>query len=540
MNKLVNIIKKNPSFSIFIFLIAIVAIFFRTYNYFGRVNIHADNAWEMQVARYAYDNLKIPQVGPFSSAGPFFYGPWYFWIFGVLTIIPLGFLTHWYLMTLLSFIFIYLIFWIGREVGGTWVGVISALFAAISPAAVDNSFAVWSPALIPTLVALSLVLLIKFSKTKRFLDIFLLSFVVGLSISIHFQSVLVSPILFAAILLSFLPGDRNPELDSGSRSVHPRGELSRGQAHPGGGHFLQYLFLTFLGFIIPFLPLIWWDAHHNWYDGISLAVYLLVDQYKIWVPNRWLTYIGSYWPQTWVEIIGGSKYIGMLIIGFLGVFGLFRLKNWQKYSAFYLVAITFLFEVVLFRYYRGERFYYYSLFAHPSVIVLSAFAVVELFKFNKYLGVVLGLIIVILTVKTSVSHLQSGQITISEINSAKEEIYVVYPGKNFDIYGCIFNGSRVSHPVALSMYVDGRNKLDGVKIGTCEALDGSIEWHELETHEYDTSEVGSDSSEVKIATPAFDNVTTEHVYKGLEEWFLEKPPGKGDFWKFIRDNFRKS
>ena len=159
--------KKPSLFSLLIFLTIVLAIFFRTYNYLGRVNVHADNAWLLQVARYAFDHLKIPQVGPFSSAGPFFYGPWWFWIFGAITIVPLGFLTHWYVMTLISFVFIYLIFWIGREMGGKWLGATAALFAAISTAQIDNSFAVWSPALIPFLVALSLFFLIRFSKTKR-------------------------------------------------------------------------------------------------------------------------------------------------------------------------------------------------------------------------------------------------------------------------------------------------------------------------------------------------------------------------------------
>src|SRR3989344_6759904 len=116
--------KKDSMFFFFVSLAVVLAVFFRTYNYIDRVNIHSDNAWELQVVRYAFDNLRIPEVGPFSSAGPFFYGPWYFWIFMVMAIVPLGFLTHWYLMTILSFVFIYLVFWIGREVGGKWVGAI--------------------------------------------------------------------------------------------------------------------------------------------------------------------------------------------------------------------------------------------------------------------------------------------------------------------------------------------------------------------------------------------------------------------------------
>ena len=496
-------LKKSPLFFLLILLVIVSAVFFRTYNYFGRVNVHADNAWELQVVRYAFDNLKIPQVGPFSSAGPFFYGPWYFWIFMIFTIFPLGFLTHWYLMTVLSLVFVYLMFWIGREVGDRWTGLLAAFFAAISTAQINNSFSVWSPALIPILVALSLVFLIKFSKRRRVLFLFILSFVVGLSISIHFQSVLILPILFAALISLFL-------------------------SKPKFFTLFNSLTLSFVGFAIPFLPLIWWDWQHNWYNSVSFAVYFFVDQYKIWVPNRWLTYAGFYWPQTWAEIVGGSKYIGGLFIGLVAVFGVLKLRNWEKNKAFYLVAITFLFEVILFRYYRGERFYYYSLFAHPSVIVLTAFVTRELLKLQKILGIVLLTVIFVFTVNQSANNIKNVEISYPLITSTKADIYARYPNSKFDIYGCIFNGTRVSHPIALSMYTDGRNTLDGVKVGTCEAPDGSVEWHELLPEEY----VGEG--------PAFSNSSTETVYRGMEEWFIKKPPGKGDLWKFLRENFRKT
>lgn len=491
--------KKDFMFFFFVSLAVVLAVFFRTYNYIDRVNIHSDNAWELQVVRYAFDNLRIPEVGPFSSAGPFFYGPWYFWIFMVMTVVPLGFLTHWYLMTILSFVFIYLVFWIGKEVGGKWVGAISALYAAVSTAAVDNSFSIWSPALIPFLVALSLVFLIRFSKKRKFLDLFLLSFNVSLSITIHFQSVLISPILIAAVILVFLQ-------------------------KPNKSHLVKSLLLVIIGFVIPFLPLIWWDIRHNWYDSTSLAVYLLVDQYKIWVPNRWLTYAGSYWPQTWAEIIGGSKYVGGFVIGLVAFFCVLRFKKFKEYTTFYLVALTFLFEVILFRYYRGERFYYYSLFAQPAVLVLTAFVTYELFKVRRLAGITLGTILTLLTFNKSLVNLKDVEIPLSHIQAAKIEIYNTYPDKKFDVYGCIFNGTRVSHPTAVSMYMDGRNTQDGVKIGMCENPDGSVGWHELTEEEY-TGE----------KAPFF-NTSTEHVYKGMQEWWIEKPPGKGNLWKFLGEN----
>ncbi|OGD93659.1 hypothetical protein A2697_01585 [Candidatus Curtissbacteria bacterium RIFCSPHIGHO2_01_FULL_41_44] len=65
-------ITKDPIYSLLILLVIIIAIFFRIYNYTDRVFIQADNSRDVQVARFAADNLKIPPIGQFSSAGPFF------------------------------------------------------------------------------------------------------------------------------------------------------------------------------------------------------------------------------------------------------------------------------------------------------------------------------------------------------------------------------------------------------------------------------------------------------------------------------------
>src|SRR4030042_3088248 len=93
--------KKDPLFTLFVILIVFLAIFFRYYNYFDRIYVHADNALFAQAAKYAQDNLKFPQIGPFAQA-PFFTGPWWLWILAIFFFIPLGFLTPWYMISISS------------------------------------------------------------------------------------------------------------------------------------------------------------------------------------------------------------------------------------------------------------------------------------------------------------------------------------------------------------------------------------------------------------------------------------------------------
>lgn len=491
-NKLFAIIKRDKLFSLMIVLIVALAVFFRTYNYTDRIFIQADNSRDIQVARYAADNLKIPQIGQFSSAGPFFYGPWYYWFLEIINFLPLGLLTHWYFMTFIYLVFIWVIYWLGNKIGGRFVAATAALFAAISPAQIRSSFNVWNPAIIPFLVALSLVLLLKFYETKKKLFIFLLGFVVSLATTIHLQFFLVWPIMFVAFF-SIKPSFKDAIIN------------------------LSFLLL---GIVIPLLPLIYFDWRHNWYNVSSLFIFLAVDQYSIWVPNRWLIYIFDYWPGAWGYIIGGNKLLGGLIISLLSIFTMIKFKSFTKFKIFYLVAIVFILEVFLYRYYRGERHLYYSLFAHPFVLILTAWAAVQLFRFNKFLGVILVSTILVFTTNRAIVDLDDRGITLREINEVKEEIYRSFPQDNFDIFGCGNNPSATSHPLALVMYVDGRNNVDGRKIGICEYND-AIPWKEL-----------TDENFHEIL---WINKSTSTVYTDTVEWWKEKSPQKGNLWKFIKE-----
>ena len=191
-------IKKDPLFSILLLVIAVFAFFFRVVNYNERIYVQADNTRDVQVARYAFDNLKIPQIGQFSSAGPFFYGPWYYWFLGTISFLPLGALTHWYAMTLIYLFFIYLIYLIGKDIGGKYVGLLASLLTSVSPAQINYSFSTWNPAIVPILSLLILMFLIRLFKHAGFINIFILGFLVGLTISVHFQSILLSPALLVA------------------------------------------------------------------------------------------------------------------------------------------------------------------------------------------------------------------------------------------------------------------------------------------------------------------------------------------------------
>lgn len=488
--------RKDPIFRSLLIVAIVLGVFLRTYNFNNRIHIEADNSRDAQVATYAFDHGKLPLIGQFSSAGPFFYGPWWYWFLETVSSIPFGYLTMWYVMTMLSLVFLLLIFYLGNGVGGRYVGLLSVLFAAISPGVVDNSFSVWNPSIVPLLALTILLLLLEFLKTGKNLHIFLLSFLTGLVITIHFQGVLLIPALvIAEILILFSK------------------KLSR---------IISQSILVGAGFVTPFLPLLYFDYNHFWFDTNNLLIYLTVDQYKIWVPNRWLTYITLYWPNAWAGIIGGNYFIGVIIICLLTVFVLINLKYFLQKKNLFLVITVFAGEIVLYRFYRGERFSYYSFFAYPCVIVLSAWASFEVFSKSKFAGLILTIAIFLSTFKGSLGLLKDSEISFNKIMFSKAELYKSYPNANFDIFSCYLNGNRASHPLALFVYKDGRNSVYGNKIMVCETPGNNVFWAPISKND----------------SVSLESVTTSNVYHNTVEWWQDKPPvkGEGSIFKFIKAN----
>lgn len=480
LNRVKTSFQKDFWFSLLVTCTIVLAVFFRVYNYSERIYIESDNTRDAQVAKYAADNGKLAQIGQFTSAGPFFYGPIWYWVLEIFSIFPFGKFTQWYLITFLGLIFVYLTFKTGTEIGGKYVGGIAALFAAVSPLTIRNSLAVWNPASVPFLVLLSLYFLVRYLKSNKIIFAFLVSLTISAAMTIHFQNVLTAPIILLALIL--------------------------------GKFSWKKIIVMVTGFMLPFLPLIWFDLRFNWFNFGKIYWYLKEGQYAIWVPNRWLTYAFDYWPKAVEEIIGGNFFISYLLIIFMGIIFLINLRKIKAYRLIYAILATFIMEIIMFRYYRGERYLYYSYFSVPTIILLSAWLVTQLFKLNKLLGAVFLLIIASGTIWSTILQLTPPRYAYSQIARVINEIYAAFPNQSFSVHGCLFNGNTVAHPLAYFMYLDGRNSKDGVKIGTCESAETVVAWKPIRD-----DEVGKPNS-------GWINKDTSQVFEETAEWWIKNPP----------------
>lgn len=432
-----------PKFSfsraIFIFFLIIsfsLAVFFRTYNYTERIGIENDNTRDAQVAQFASDHFKLPLIGQYSSSGPFFYGPWWYWILMSFTKIPLGRLTLWYSVTYLSLIYLLLLYKLGREIYDKWTGAIMIFIAGVADVQISNYLAVWNPVIMPLLSVLILLLLIRCFKHKSALNFFILSFLLGLSVSIHFQSFLLLPVLIiAAVLIRFN---------------------------------INLIISMIIGFILPFSTLIYFDLTHKWINLTNFIRYLTVGQYEIYVPNRWLTYLSSYWPETWGRIVGVPSWVVSLILFAAGLTLILNIKSIIRNKKLLLIMASFAAAVLILRYYRGNRFPYLSLFALPYVTLFTSLTIRWLFNRSRPAALALFTFIAFFSLQNSFASLHTDRITYKNVNLTLKKIYGDFPDRSFAVYGCSFTeGSTIAHPMAYFMYLDKKDDDNGLKIGFC-------------------------------------------------------------------------
>lgn len=481
---------KEHWYGIVVGLIILAAFILRFYNYDTRWVLAQDQARDALIGREALSQHRIPVLGPFSQAGTFVMGPVWYWLVAAATAIyPNSVFTPWIVLTL-SFVFIvYLMILIGREIEGKLFGVILGIIAAISSSQVAQSTNLTNPSGVSVFSALAVYFSIRYVKTGKSLFLFLFPFFIAIAANIHLQSIGLLSIILVALII------KRPNL--------------------------KQLIFPIFGLVIPFIPLIIFDLNHNLYDYKSMLDYYLFGQYRIYIPNRWLTYLFDYWPSAWGYIVGGTKEVGYLIISLFSLtviyLGVFKKKISKPMLS---VLLPFLLILFMLRFYRGERFPAYILFTHPFIIVLSGWVILTLIKLNKILGaIVFGIVIVggmsvnLQTIKNSTNH------NAVIVNDWKNQLIKKYPNKKFAVYTLKGEYKSLALPLSLFLDVDNRINDKGMKIGIAR----------FGKYEYQLISEDSDGFQLyningiqpnKLKTEWWFNANPSAIYSETEDWFI--------------------
>jgi len=400
--------------SVILLLILALAIVLRFYKFNQRWAIDFDPARDILVARAALDLKKIPLIGSFSSAGPFVFGPLFYWFIMLSYFLTPGFIAAPFLLyTLLDVLFVYIMAKIGQQLWQKQGLLVLGLIAAVSTAQISRASNVNQPTLIPFFNSLMILFLLNYLKKRRYLYVFLAGLSLGLGLNMHFQA-----LNLGAFVLLLLLAEKN----NWKKII-----------------FSNLVFL--IGIIIPLLPLFYWDYTQGWKNILNVLDYFLIAQYRIYVPNRWLTYLGQYWPQVWSNVFGGQPMLGYIFMALVPLVLIYQIIKKKLNKSIFGLAVVFLIMFIVNRYYRGVRFEGYMLYFYPLVMIFSAFVIINIDKIKVRFvspGLIFLTIALILTLKADYDLIFKFQLRDNTpkqvIQRAIEKIKQQKPKKKFIVF----------------------------------------------------------------------------------------------------------
>lgn len=421
-------------------LILILAFTLRFYNFPNRWGLGGDDGRDAMVALEALKRHELPLIGPFSSAGPFVFGPIYYWIIMLsYVILPYIINSPWIILDALGVVSVAVLLYFGKILRGEKFSLVIGLLAATSPQLVIRSLMLGNPSFIPFF---SIVLLAGFMllwKKKHVIYAFLMGLSLGLALNMHYQAINLF-IFFPAIFLIT------------SLSIKDR--------------IYSFLLMLF-GFLIPSLPLLYWDMHQNFANVNNILDYLLIGQYRIYVPNSWSLFIFNYIPWYWAFLVG-RFYLVVLPLEFLSILSFIYLFLRKKLKLDFIV-LGFIFLLLLFvnRFYRGERSEGYLLYLAPFILIFTAFFVNLFFEFKKkYLKLVGVFILVVILFGNFITIKDSyGTNPVMLYESVSKYLSAEFPNKKFHLFDYKNESYSTSMGLSLILNFDGKEAQNGIPIG---------------------------------------------------------------------------
>lgn len=494
MNKILNS-------SILLFLIIGAAIVFRFYNFPLRYSLGEETVRDAVIGIEGARELQLPLTGSFSSLGPFTFGPWYAYQLTLFTLLIRNNYAPWIYLSVISVLYVLIMYKIGMLIKGKYFGLLLALFSAFSPAQVISATHLTSHnnTSIFAVLTILLFILLHLKKIVSYWWGFALGIVIGIGSNLHYQ------ILSLAILPIILFVSR------------PK----------------KYLyFVTFVaGMFVAFIPMLIFELNNHWFNTKNIIHYLLVDRHRVFVPNSWTIYLRDFWPAFWADSLGVPVWVAIvLIVSFLACC-LLAFYRRRMSILFFLIFVAFFFDFVFLRYYWGPRFFGYLNFLRPFVFIATAYAVFALIELKpkiigRLLCFVAAVLIVFLSFPRNLSQLTPDPFS-QQIYQAVSEVEKKYPNEKFSVYSCSdkYRGSYNALVYAIIFAFDKDNRFDinGHKVGIagrCPNKPGSFNVISEDGIMLDLDSA-SNSALVKAG---WNKVSFATIYESHARWWFKEQP----------------
>jgi len=477
--------------SIVLLLIITAGAFFRFYNTPERYGFDQDPARDGVIAKFAAENLNIPLTGPHSGVGEFAFGPWYYYqLIAAEVLIPADF-APWIYLSIVSLVFVFIMYLIGKELGDNRLGLILAFFAALSPSITGPTSGLSNPNFIPFFTSLFILVTVKYLKYKNisYLWIFTWGASFALGLSHHYQ---MAGLIFLPLLTLFFKRENL--------------------------HKIIPVFIA--GILAMLLPTIIFEYLTGWYNTKGIWMYVTRGGEGIYVPNSWTIYIKDFWFQFFAYVAGVPQIIGIPLL-FLGTAIIAYNTLKKKLNPYFLVIfLTLLINVVLLRFYPGQREYYYTLYLIPMLIVFIGYLFYTLLKIKLGTTIVLLILLVMAPFIFQEDWERLGtREDFIKIRGDANTLIDRYPENNISIYTCGKYPNNYVYGINYFLLKNANNspvdndKMIGFKGEECPDNNtyGSIE--EIEGVEL------PENKEATLTEQRWKKVTPESIYSDTVNWW---------------------
>lgn len=432
-------LKKKILENKWLILTILIAIILRFSFYSNRLILNQDQGRDATIALYSNRTGIFPIIGSPSSAGPFNFGPWYFYLIMFWEkIIPFT-IGPWIGFTLMSVISVFFYAKTGEILAGKKGMIITGLIAAVAPGLVVDAPNMLNTVIVGFSSSLVFFTTAKFFKEDKIFWAVLLGFFVGLSINFHFQSLGLLCFPLVTVLVNKF-------------SLIKKFKIA---------------FSAFLGILISFIPLIIFDINRQGVWIRSVIEYYTVGVKKFYVPLRWLTELRDFWPQLFGSVTTGIPKIGYLWL-LLGVITLFLvIKKKEKIDNFWLaLGLAILIQVFLMRSYKGPRSNEYLIAFQGSIILISSWILINLYNFKKNICVILLTLIIIIASYFNLKEIKEHQSQFKTVFSIKKELDSQING-NINILK-YKDSNMIAMPIFYLFYYQNKINNNGQSLGFCD------------------------------------------------------------------------
>jgi len=440
LEKKFTIFKKSFTLTwvhIALFCILGIAMYLRFANYPLKYGFDPDPSRDALIVIEGAKHLHFPLIGPKSGIGPFAFGPWYYYeliIFKLLVPIPF---SPWIFIGIMSFLFVVVMYAIGRALESKPFGLLLALIAAFSPEQIGPTTGLSNPNLVPFHAGLTVLFFVLYMKNKTLsrIWIFVWGLMLGIGINHHYQMLLLLPLPFFAF-------------------VYRRNK----KALIGNGIFL-------IGLVLSFTPLLMYNLQHNFKTVTGFLYYITTSRNATYIANRWVFYIRDFWFTFLSMTFGVTKPFALgLILLTVGAFVWAVIKK-KITSVYWFLLVTFGIDFIFLRYFSVRKELYYFLFFHPFLFLFFGFALWQIKKL-RFGWIVVA--VILLAMLPSVWHQDALRYAtkndaLSFYNDA-QMLEKTYPGHTFAVYGCIKNDLSRSQAVAFFLENDKKLSDTGLPI----------------------------------------------------------------------------